>query len=211
MRFAAQAFGRKVAPLRFLLFLLVLVVLVLGLVAGGATIPYAVIWGFDGAATVFLLSCLPLLSRHEAAAIRRHAVLNDANRPMLLAVTAVVIVAILSALVAVLPHARDAPQKGLIVVTLLLGWLFANSVYALHYAHLYYRGPTSGGLTFPGNEAPDYVDFIYFSFTLGMTFQTSDVVIESRRLRRVATLHTLGAFAFNLGVVAFVINVLGSG
>ncbi|RYD60406.1 MAG: DUF1345 domain-containing protein, partial [Sphingomonadales bacterium] len=100
----------------------------------------------------------------------------------------------------------------LIVGTLLLCWTFSNAIYTLHYAHLFYTdcgGRDSGGLTFPDTPEPDYWDFVYFAFCLGMTFQTSDVEVTQGRLRRPVTLHCLAAFVFNLGVVAFTINVLG--
>jgi len=97
-----------------------------------------------------------------------------------------------------------------VVATLALAWLFSNSVYALHYAHLFYRSGSKGGLEFKGEAVPDYGDFVYFAFTLGMTFQTSDVTITSRAMRRAVVLHCLAAFLFNLGVIAFTINVLGA-
>jgi uncharacterized membrane protein len=65
-----------------------------------------------------------------------------------------------------------------------------------------------GGLEFPGNEDPDYLDFVYFSFVLGMTFQVSDVVITSKRIRQLATMHGLLSFAFNTAIVALSINVI---
>jgi uncharacterized membrane protein len=88
-------------------------------------------------------------------------------------------------------------------------------VFALHYAHLFYvqnrkLRADSGGVAFPKEKEPDYWDFVYFSFTLGMTFQTSDVEIDSGRFRRVVTFHCLAAFVYNLGVLAFTINVLGA-
>jgi uncharacterized membrane protein len=100
----------------------------------------------------------------------------------------------------------------LIVGTLIVAWLFSNTVYALHYAHLAYRTPSEGctGLEFPDTRLPVYWDFVYFAFTLGMTFQTSDVTIDSQHIRRIVTLHCLAAFFFNIGVLAFTINVLGS-
>ena len=101
----------------------------------------------------------------------------------------------------------------LIIATLLIAWLFSNMVYALHYAHLFYsqdKGGDVGGLDFPGDGDPDYGDFIYFAFTLGMTFQTSDVAIPGRPIRRTAILHCFAAFVFNIGVLAFTINVLGN-
>ena len=102
----------------------------------------------------------------------------------------------------------------LVIATLSLAWTFANMVYALHYAHLYYSGKDGGkdqaGLDFPGDRAePDYWDFVYFSFTLGVALQTSDVCITSTGIRRVVTLHSVAAFVFNLGILAFTINVLG--
>ena len=72
------------------------------------------------------------------------------------------------------------------------------------------RGSAAGSI-FPIATEPDYWDFVYFSFTLGMTFQTSDVDITSRRVRRVVTGHCLAAFVFNLGVLAFTINSIGGG
>ena len=102
----------------------------------------------------------------------------------------------------------------LVVCTLSLSWLFSTLVYALHYAHLFYtrrsQGGDSGGLCFPETEEPDYWDFAYFSSCLAMTFQTSDVDITSGTYRKTVMFHTLGAFVFNIGVIAFTINILGS-
>jgi uncharacterized membrane protein len=102
----------------------------------------------------------------------------------------------------------------LVIGTLGLSWLFSTLVYALHYAHLFYthssQGGDSGGVCFPGTEAPDYWDFAYFSSCLAMTFQTSDVNIKSGTYRRTVMVHTLGAFVFNIGVIAFSINILGA-
>jgi uncharacterized membrane protein len=101
----------------------------------------------------------------------------------------------------------------LIIVTLALAWIFSNTIYALHYAHLAYMHPDVGciGFEFPRTKHPVYWDFVYFSFTCGMAFATSDVVITETRMRKIVTFHCLAAFAFNIGVLAFTINVLGSG
>jgi len=101
--------------------------------------------------------------------------------------------------------------KILVIATLLLAWLFSNTIYTLHYAHLSYgAGKKCLGVDFPGTDEPVYWDFVYFAFTLGMTFQTSDVDISDSEIRRVVTMHSLAAFVFNIGVLAFTINVLGS-
>jgi uncharacterized membrane protein len=93
-----------------------------------------------------------------------------------------------------------------------LSWLVTHVTFAFRYAHEYYArdagGPDlDGGLEFPLEKAPDYLDFLYFALVLGMTFQVSDVQITSRKLRRVATLHGLLSFLFNTVIVAFTVNI----
>jgi uncharacterized membrane protein len=94
------------------------------------------------------------------------------------------------------------------VAAVAAAWLLAHTAFALHYAHLYYRyRGRPGGLTFAGG-APDDGDFAYFSFTIGMTYQTADVTITGRGLRRVALAHALLAFVFNTLILALAVNVL---
>ena len=76
---------------------------------------------------------------------------------------------------------------------------------------MFYVEGSKGGLKFSGTGNPDYSDFVYFAFTLGMTFQTSDTAVETRHMRQIVTVHSLLAFVFNIGVLAFTINVLGGG
>jgi uncharacterized membrane protein len=205
--------GNRVAPARFIAFILLL--------AAAAPVATRILHdsalgamaGFDAAALAFILSCLPLLRVADPATIRDHANANDANRAVLLAITGVVMLVLLLSVAAETVGSRPQPfTKGLVIVTLILAWLFSNSVYALHYAHLAYReGKTAGcdGIDFPGTTQPAYWDFVYFAFTLGMTFQTSDVTISDAAIRRAVTVHCLAAFVFNIGVLAFTINVLG--
>jgi len=170
---------------------------------------------FDAAALAFLISCVPLF-RHEPREMRELAKRNDANRGFLLLLAAVVTGVIMIVVGSELVH-KGGPQELdviLVIVTLCLTWLFSTLVYALHYAHIFYTrdpdGGDSGGVCFPGTEEPDYWDFAYFSSCLAMTFQTSDVNIQSGTYRRTVMFHTLGAFIFNIGVIAFSINILGS-
>ena len=208
-----RTIGNRIAPPRFLLFLAALIVAapVAAYALGSRTL--GAMAGFDLAAILFLLLSAPLLGTREAATITKHAQANDANRHLLLALTAIVMTVLLIAIAAEAVGRTPQPfTRILIIATLIVAWLFSNSVYALHYAHLAYLKPGAGcaGLEFPGTGAPDYWDFVYFAFTLGMTFQTSDVTISDARIRRVVTLHSLAAFFFNIGVLAFTINVLGS-
>jgi uncharacterized membrane protein len=103
-------------------------------------------------------------------------------------------------------------QVTLVAVTLFLSWLVTHVTFAFRYAHEYYAHDEGGpeidrGLDFPGNNEPDYLDFLYFALVLGMTFQVSDVSITARKLRRVATLHGLLSFLFNTVIVAFTVNI----
>lgn len=206
--------GNRIAPPRFLLFLAVLAI---GWAAGVRLlgVERGLLAGFDAAALLFLFAYAPTL-RLGAPALREKAAKNDANRWMLLAITFLLTIVILASISAQLN--RDDPldlnHKLLIVVTLVLVWTFGNAVYALHYAHLYYsRGKDGGdgeGLAFPGGHQPGMADFAYFAFTLGVAVQTADVAITSPHIRRIATLHCIAGFFFNLGVLALAVNVLGS-
>ena len=212
---ARQPIGKRLLPMRFLAFLGVAVV----------AVP-AAIWccgwsmgtmiGFDAAAVLFLGLCAPLLG-DAPKQMRESARRNDANRVVVLAISALSSLAVLAAVAGEL-GGGGKPGAGtiaLVVATLMLAWTFGNVVFAFHYAHLFYLegdgGKDAGGLAIPGADEPTYWDFLYFSFTLGMTFQTSDTDICTTQLRKVATGHSLIAFIFNLGIVAFTINVLGGG
>lgn len=102
----------------------------------------------------------------------------------------------------------------LAVTTIALSWLLMHARFGFHYAHCYYRKYAKKGdepvFNFPGTHQPDYLDFMYFSYVLGMTSQVSDVTINTRAMRRLALLHGLISFTFNLMIVAFFINVLGA-
>ena len=94
-------------------------------------------------------------------------------------------------------------------VTVALSWTFTHMVFTLHYANVYYKpdddGP--GGLEFPGNRAPDYRDFLYYSFVIGCAAQTGDVATVSPAMRRLTLVHGIVAFAFNTAILALTINV----
>jgi uncharacterized membrane protein len=210
----ARTIGNIIAPPRFLLFLLALAVAFPIAVRELDRWALGAMAAFDLAALLFLTSCLPLLSTRKASDIRDHAAANDANRHVLLGITGIVVAVLFVAIAAeVIGHNPQPLTKALIIATLAIAWLFSNMIYALHYAHLVYTKPADGctGLDFPGTAEPAYWDFVYFAFTCGMAFATSDIQITSQHIRRVVTVHCLAAFGFNIGVLAFTINVLGSG
>jgi len=102
-----------------------------------------------------------------------------------------------------------------VIATLALSWLMVNVTFAYRYAHEYYsKAPgqqgIERGLDFPKDDKPDYLDFVYFAFVLGMTFQVSDTDITSKKFRRLATLHGLIGFLFNTTILALSVNIAAS-
>ncbi|MFZ5533015.1 MAG: DUF1345 domain-containing protein [Pseudomonadota bacterium] len=168
----------------------------------------ALLVGFDvGCVTYLVLTGRRALGLDAATLKRRIDTLDEGRRPWVamgigLLVTVVVIVALVVEL-----QGKEAPSAwaiGLAASSLLLAWLFFNVLFALHYADLYY---SDGGLSFPKDQAPDTRDFLYFSFTIGMTFQVSDVAVTSQGFRRRVLVHGLLAFLFNVIIVALSVNM----
>lgn len=99
---------------------------------------------------------------------------------------------------------------------ILLSWILLHTIFAIRYAHLYHdhnqlnTGSNVGGLEFPTKTQPDYIDFAYFSFVIGMTFQVSDITVTSRVIRRFVLMHSLISFVFNTLIVALTINTIAS-
>ena len=109
------------------------------------------------------------------------------------------------------PEARDV-FVGLCVCAVISAWMLTHTAYSLRYAHLYYRDDDGeGGLAFPGDTPPAYADFAYFSFTVGMCCQVSDVVVTSCPIRRAVLGQSLLSFAYNTAIIATALNlVLGA-
>lgn len=211
---SATSIGKLIAPWHFLVFLVALAV-VTAIAVGPLGWSQGLLIGFDAAAMLFLLLCIPLY-RYDARELRHAAERNDANRVMLLVLSFLLSVVILAAVVVELGQrgSLQGADKALIAVSLVLVWTFGNAVYTLHYAHLFYTtddgGKDSAGLVFPGTKAPLMSDFAYFAYTLGVAVQTSDVQVTSPHIRKVVTAHCVAGFFFNLGVLALTINVLGT-
>jgi uncharacterized membrane protein len=173
---------------------------------------------FDLAAVVFLGAVWIMMARATTAEMRRRSQIEDESRYVVLALSAAAAVAVLLAITSQLQEIRDqtstttALHVRLAAATIVLAWFFMNTIFALHYAQFFY-GNASGagdarGLDFPGRAEPDYWDFLYFSFVIGMTFQVSDVQIEDHHLRRLGLAHGVLAFFFNVVVLALTINIV---
>jgi uncharacterized membrane protein len=171
------------------------------------------------ASTIILLDWVIILWAHPKD-IRKIASLEDSSRVMIFVFVMVASLVSLVAMYLLLKSSKGESEStvaGYIILAMaavVISWWLFHTVFTMRYAHLYY--PTDegkktplGGLEFPGNDKePDYLDFVYFSFVVGMTFQVSDVEISSKQIRRLAWAHGLIAFAFNTAIVALSINVI---
>lgn len=207
-------------PPRFVLFLAVALATGALLLELSLRWSQAVLGAFDVAALLFAGSMWGLTRDDTPAQMRVDAQANDSNRFGVLVITTLVMLVIVTAVAVELPEARKLSGTAhiaallLVLSSLVIAWLFSNLIFALHYAHMFYREDGVGGLTFPhaGEDphCPDYGDFIYFALTIGMAFATSDVEICRPDIRRTVALHSAIAFFYNLVVLAFTINVTAS-
>ena len=160
---------------------------------------------------LYLVLVYSLVFSSGLAHIRRNAILQDDGRFLILLVTALGAFASIAAIIFGLDaQHRSAPELALATVTIALSWATVHTTFALHYAHEFYRSAKPGGLNFPGDDKPDYWDFVYFSFVVGMTAQVSDVGITDKTIRRTATAHGVISFIFNTALVALMVNIAAS-
>jgi len=180
---------------------------------------WVAVWDVYAGSTLLLIAAAMFTA--DAATIRKVANSEDLSRVLAFAFVLVAAVASLLGVVALLGTLDNLPRGAFVqhvalsVAAVLESWLLVHTVFTLHYAHIYYdsderHGGDTGGLEFPGNDPePDYLDFAYFAFTIGMAAQTADVTIPGRRQRRTALLHAIISFGFNTAIVALSISAVG--
>jgi uncharacterized membrane protein len=98
-------------------------------------------------------------------------------------------------------------QAALAVASVTVSWVMAHTVFALKYARLYYGEPV-GGIDFNEDDRPQYSDFAYLAFTVGMTFQVSDTNLQTKTIRRAALSHALISFPLGTVIIATTINLV---
>jgi uncharacterized membrane protein len=207
-----------------LIIALVVTVVVTFLSWGHTSVPALIMiaWG-SCALAIIILTWIVIISAHPRE-IRQLARLKDSSRYIILLFVITASCVSLFSIIFLLKsvgkggHHSDSTQLILLCIgSVVVSWWMLHTVFTMSYAHMYYtRTPKDddpdetviGGLQFPDEPEPDYLDFVYFSFVIGMTFQVSDVEISSRPIRRMALLHALISFAFNTAIVALSINVI---
>src|SRR5262249_26255680 len=146
--------------------------------------------GWDIGVGLYMALALEMMVRSDVHQIRRHAARQDEGALVILALTVATALASLLAIVVLLgvsgtrATARHPGELVLAILTIGLSWAFIHTIFALHYAHEFYAENGERGMAFPGREEePDYGDFLYFSFVIGMTSQVSDVSVTTKEVR----------------------------
>ena len=169
--------------------------------------------GWDIYVGLYLALVAHLMSGAEIERIRARAAVEDEGQFAILMLTVVAALASLGAIFSELGTGtgRRPAHIVLAALTILLSWAFIHTIFALHYAHEFYDDDIGGGLAFPGGETePDYWDFVYFSFVIGMTSQVSDVGVTHKEIRRTVAAHGVVSFVFNAALLALTVNIAAS-
>ncbi len=215
-------FGAKIlrhgrAQIRFLIALCV--GLAVGLFAPIEEVIPRILAGWNAGGWLYLILVGIKMWRAEIEGIKREAGIERESRIVVLVVVTLGSLFTLLALFAQLmalksEHGIDRTISiGFSVSTIFLSWMLIHTVFALFYAHEFHSegkdhaGGHGGGLAFPDDSTPDYLDFLYFSFVVGTTAQTSDVAVTSSAMRGVVMLHGILSFFFNTAVIALAVNI----
>lgn len=182
-------------------------------------LPLCAIVAWDVGALIFMGLTVLMMNTSNHQIMRRRAELNNESRWRILLGGTLGSGISLLAIIYVLKDAKQLEPKllalhvGFAGLTVVCSWFLVHTMFALHYAHDYYvarvltpNAPAS--LNFPTEDEPDYGDFMYFSFVLGMTAQVADVEINSRKFRKLCMLHGILAFYFNTAIIAMSINLI---
>lgn len=163
-----------------------------------------------------------MISRSDVRTIRWRAGITDDGKWVMLVLSTVAAIAAMGAILVEIGIAKTlkGPAAGehylLAGLTIVSAWIFIHLSFALHYAHEFFDEAKTlegeelqlkGGLRFPETEMPDYWDFLYFSFIIGVASQTADVEITSKVIRRTSLAHSILSYFFNFAILSLVINI----
>lgn len=190
------------------------VVTILILLAIKTDVVTSMLIGWDVGILIYLVAAAIMMAHCSTVEVmKQNAAIQDEGAFGILVLSVAAAVASLGAIfaeLAVLKH--DDPHYGLYIalaiVTVILSWAFTQTIFALHYAHDFYgEAARANGLKFPDDDQPDYWDFVYFSFVVGMTFQVSDVAVTQKSARRMVVAHGALSFFFSTAIVAMTVNI----
>jgi len=212
-----RVFFRLDAHYRLLISILVAVIVFFS-IQGKFSLPAVILLTWISFAMVIIIMDWIIIMSSHPREVRKIAKLQDSSRTFLFLFVIAVSLASFGAIVFLLKSTKGHGTNEhilLAITAVVVSWWLLHTIFTLRYAHLYYdtdkddgSARQGGGLQFPGDEEPGYMDFVYFSFVLGMTFQVSDVEIASKEIRRLAWMHGLLSFAYNTAILALSINVI---
>jgi uncharacterized membrane protein len=174
---------------------------------------------WNSAAWVYLALAFMLVARADALMTRTRVQTQDQSGYVIFllvvgaASVSIIAIGFLMSGVKDMPFWPRASHLALSIAALISSWLLIHTLFAFHYARSFYdhrrgKGSEPGGLAFPGKQSPDYLDFAYYSFVVGMTSQVSDVTVTARSMRRLTLVHGVLAFIFNIAILAMSINII---
>jgi uncharacterized membrane protein len=212
-------FLRMMPVQRFIISLILAVIVYLLIMGSHLALLVKIMIAWSVFAFSYIITSWIVFFGQKPAQIRELSKKEDGSR---LYVFSLIVITSFASLVSVLllmlsQNSKNTPQVVFIPVALscmMFSWIMVHTIFGFHYAHLYYGDDTNDssrhaeGLEFPGEKKPDYIDFAYFSFVIGMTFQVSDTAVHSRAIRRLVLLHGLISFGLNTFVVALTINLI---
>ncbi len=178
--------------------------------------------GWNAAVLVYLVSAASMISRADHETVGRRAQFQDEGRLLILVLAIGTACASIGAIILELGPVKNmegwpkALHLGLTVLTVVDSWMFMHLTFAFHYAHEYYdearanpakRPDERGGLIFPGGEPPNYVDFLYYAYVIGLASQTADISTTSRAMRVLTAVHGTLSFFYNLAIIGLTVNI----
>lgn len=207
-------FFQRLKPLHRSIISITIAILIFWLLPNDLPVLIKWVIGWISFAIIYIIACWLVIFTMPIAEIKKRASQEDGSKVYVFVMILVACFASMFAVLMLISSKQNQNISDVVLVPvavsgMVASWFLVHTVFIFHYAHMYYKEEKSGdGLDFPGDEEPDYLDFSYFSFVLGCTFQVSDVEITAKNIRRLALLHGLLAFALNTFVVALTINVI---
>lgn len=199
-----------------------LVALALRFAPGGVGGSTQAILAWDAGALYFIIAMLVVLGRQKPEDMQRRAAQQDEGQGFILtlvlvaAITSIAAVAVELSAAKALHGLEKTLRVALAFATVATSWFLVQLIFAIHYAHEYHTpdvddvvpGPIVKGLAFPGDQPPDFWDFLHFAIVIGVASQTADIAFTSKTLRRIGTIHGVIAFTFNTVILALGINLM---
>ncbi|KTC36571.1 hypothetical protein AO260_33835, partial [Pseudomonas sp. ABAC21] len=186
-----------------------------GILAPADTLISKILIGWNAGVWTYLLLMLWLTSRSRADDVKRIAEIEDENAGLVLFMVCIAAIASLATITLNLVGIKDLDSTarllhyGFTGMTVIGSWLLIGVIFSVHYARLFYtwEGDEPALRFAEGLRTPNYWDFLYFSFTIGVAVQTSDIGVATRSLRKVVLGQSLIGFLFNTAILGFSINI----